>query len=143
MIFKTSIKISPSWETIAFADVVINLFVFFFITFGLFATFDATQRGTLPIELPRAIAAPVPKSDLSLTVMIKRDGTLHVGSQKILLSELEATLNRELSLRKEKNVLVRADRLIPLERFVSVLEAVRQTKAHSVAIETDSSLRGA
>ena len=49
MRLKTNIKISPSWETIAFADIVINLFVFFFITFGLFATFDATQRGSLPI----------------------------------------------------------------------------------------------
>lgn len=138
MRLKTNIKISPSWETIAFADIVINLFVFFFITFGLFATFDATQRGMLPIELPRAITAPLPKSHLPLTVMIKRDGTLHVGSQKILLSELEATLNRELSFRKEKNVLVRADRLIPLERFVSVLEVVRSTKARSVAIETET-----
>ncbi|HLD56256.1 MAG TPA: biopolymer transporter ExbD [Candidatus Omnitrophota bacterium] len=138
MRLKTNIKISPSWETIAFADIVINLFVFFFITFGLFATFDATQRGSLPIELPRAITAPILKSALPLTVTIKRDGTVHAGSQKILLSELEATLNRELSLRKEKNVLVRADRLIPLERFVSVLEVVRNTKARAVAIETET-----
>jgi len=138
MRLKTNIKISPSWETIAFADIVINLFVFFFITFGLFATFDAAQRGTLPIELPRAMIAPLPKPAAPLTVMIKRDGTLHVGSQKILLSELEATLNRELSFRKEKDVLVRADRLIPLERFVSVLEVVRNTKARAVAIETET-----
>src|SRR3989338_2001381 len=138
MRLKTNIKISPSWETIAFADIVINLFVFFFITFGLFATFDAAQRGTLPIELPRAMIAPLPKPAAPLTVMIKRDGTLHVGSQKILLSELEATLTRELSFRKEKDVLARADRLIPLERFVSVLEVVRNTKARAVAIETEA-----
>ena len=138
MIFKTSVKATPHWDTIAFADIVINLFIFFFITFGLFATFDATQRGTLPIELPRAVTAPIPKSDLPLTVTINRDGTIQTGSEKILLSELEATMNRELSLRKEKSVLVRADRLIPLERFVSVLEVVRSTKARSVAIETET-----
>ena len=70
--------------------------------------------------------------------MIKRDGTIQAGAQKILLSELEATVNRELSFRKEKSVLVRADRLIPLERFVSVLEVVRSTKARAVAIETET-----
>ncbi len=138
MIFKTRVKASPAWDTIAFADIVVNLFVFFFITFGLYATFDAAQKGTLPIELPRAISAPIAKPDLPLIVTIKRDGTIQVGNQKILLSELAATANRELSLKKEKNVLVRADRLIPLERFVSVLEVVRQTKARSVAIETDT-----
>ena len=145
MIFKTSVKTSPSWDTIAFADIVVNLFVFFFITFVLYATFDAAQKGTLPIELPRAMTAPIQKSDLPMVVTIKRDGTIQASSQKILLSELKAIINRELSLRKEKSVLVRADRLIPLERFVSVLEVVRSTKARSVAIETktEPSLRGA
>jgi biopolymer transport protein ExbD len=139
MIFKTNVKTSPRWDTIAFADIVINLFIFFFITFGLFATFDATQRGSLPIELPRAITTPLSKSDLPLKVTINRDGTIQLGSQKILLSELQATINREISLKKDKNVLVRADRLIPLERFVSVLEVVRTTKIRSVAIETENS----
>jgi biopolymer transport protein ExbD len=138
MRFKSNLKASVAWDTIAFADIVINLFVFFFITFGLYATFDAAQRGTLPIELPRAVTAPIAKVDMPLTVTIKRDGTIQAGSQKILLSELEATANRELSLKKEKSVLVRADRLIPLERFVSVLEVVRKTKARAVAIETET-----
>lgn len=138
MMFKTHIKPSPAWDTIAFADIVVNLFVFFFITFGLYATFDAARKGTFPIELPRTITAPLSKPHLPLTVTINRDGTIRVGSQKILLSELKTTADRELSLKKEKSVLVRADRLIPLERFVSVLEVVRQTRARSVAIETET-----
>ena len=138
MIFKPKVNTAPVWDTIAFADIVVNLFVFFFITFGLYASFDVTHRGTLPIELPRT-ASPAPeKSAVPVTVMIKRDGTVHVGSQKILLSELKNTLEQELSLKKEKNVLVRADRLIPVERFVSVLEVVRGTKAKAVAIETET-----
>ena len=138
MKLQSNVKVSVGWDTIAFADIVVNLFVFFFITFGLYATFDAAQKGNFPIQLPRAITAPLQKSDLPMVVTIKRDGTIQTGSQKILLSELEATLNRELSLRKEKSVLVRADRLIPLERFVSVLEVIRSTKARSVAIETET-----
>ena len=140
MKLQSNVKASVGWDTIAFADIVVNLFVFFFITFGLYATFDAAQKGTLPIELPHAVTTPLTKSNLPLRIMIKRDGTIQAGSQKILLSELEATINRELSLRKEKSVLVRADRLIPLERFVSVLEVVRTTKARSVAIETENPL---
>jgi biopolymer transport protein ExbD len=138
MILKTKLKTSDGWETIAFADIVINLFVFFFITFGLFASFDAAARGTLPIELPKAAPVPAQELDTPLSILIKRDGAIHVGSQKISLSELERLINRELSLRKEKSVLVRADRLIPLERFVSILEVVRKTKAQAVAIETET-----
>ena len=124
-------------ETIAFADIVINLFVFFFITFGLFATFDAAKRGTLPIELPKAQHQTKEAPQNYPTVMIDREGLLYIGPQRVSLSELKTTLNHELSLRKEKSVVIRAHRTISLEKFVSVLDIVRTTKAKAVSIETE------
>ena len=137
MIFRLKSKAPVVMETIAFADIVINLFVFFFITFGLFATFDATKRGTLPIELPKVQYPAKDAPQNHLIVMIDREGLLYIGPQRVPLSELRATLNHELSLRKEKNVAIRAHRTISLERFVSVLDVVRTTKAKAVSIETE------
>ena len=125
-------------ETVALADIVINLFVFFFITFGLFATFDAAQKGILPIELPKIKYSSSKKSSEPLAVIITRKGDLYVGGEQILLSKLKESLNQELALRKDKTVTVRADRSISLQKFVSVLELVRSTKAKSVLIEAEA-----
>lgn len=126
-----------SLESVALADIVTNLFVFFFVAFGLFATFDAAQKGTLPIQLPKAEHASTKKQTEPLTIMIDRSGIPHLGSRKIAISELKKAINYELSFRTEKNIVVRADRTISLEQFVSILDVIRSTKARSVAIETE------
>lgn len=137
MIFRIQSKAPVVFETIAFADIVINLFIFFFVTFGLFAAFDVSRKGTLPIELPKAGPVPAAKQPNPLTIMIDRKGSLYLGTQMIPFSRLRESVNRELSHRTEKNVVVRADRMIPLQQFVSVLDVIRNTKARAVSVETE------
>ena len=137
MIFHVKSKAHPSLETVALADVVINLFIFFFVTFGLFATFDAAQKGIVPIELPKAEHAEAKRPDKPLVILINRKGDISLGVQATPVSKLHEALNHELSFRKDKAVIVHADRTIPLEKLVSVLDVVRNTKARSVSIETE------
>ena len=137
MIFKTKIKPRVSLESVALADIVTNLFVFFFIAFGLFATFDASQRGSLPIQLPRAEHAAAQNKETPLIVLIDRSGSSYVSGRKVEVSELKKTINLELSSRKIKNVIVRADRSISLDQFVSVLDVIQNTDTRAVAIETE------
>ena len=137
MIFRIRSKPHVSLESVALADIVTNLFIFFFVAFGLFATFDAAQKGTLPIQLPRSEHAATQKTESPLVITIDRSGTPSLGPRKIVLSELKKFINYELSSRKEKNVIVRADRSISLEQFVSVLDVIRTTEARAVAIETE------
>ena len=137
MIFRIKSKPHVSLDNVALADIVTNLFVFFFVAFGLFATFDVAQKGTLPIQLPKAGHASTKKQSEPLTVMIDRSGAPYLGPRKIAISELKKALNYELSLRTEKSIIIRADRTISLEQFVSVLDIIRNTKARSVAIETE------
>lgn len=137
MIFRIQSKAPVVFETIAFADIVINLFIFFFVTFGLFAAFDISKRGTLPIELPKADHAQTRKQPNPITITIDQKGSIYLGSQMISFFKLQESINRELSLRKEKNVIVHADRTIPLQKFVSVLDVIQNTKARTVSIETE------
>ncbi len=137
MIFRVKSKPRVSLDSVALADIVTNLFVFFFVAFGLFATFDTAQKGTLPIQLPKAEHASAKKQSEPLTIMIDGSGTPYLGSRKIALSELKKSVNYELSMKKVNGVVVRADRNISLEQFVAVLDVIRTTKARSVAIETE------
>lgn len=136
MKFKVKSKPAVTFEPIAFADIVINLFVFFFITFGLFATFDVNHRGTFPISLPHASNVSGQKSNLPLVLTIDQNGQIYVGPRKIDLAKLREVVHYEISSRKDKTILVRADRSLPLQKFVTVLDLLRKTKARSVSIET-------
>ena len=137
MQFQIKSKSHVSLEPIAFADIVINLFVFFFITFGLFATFDAKQKGLVPIELPKSNQTPAQTALQSLTVTLARTGAIHVGYQTVVLPQLKRAVDYELSRRKDKNVRIRADRTVSVQSLISVLDILRETKANSISIETE------
>ena len=140
MMFKPKAKAPVVFETIAFADIVVNLFVFFFITFGLYATFDQSNKGALPIELPKAANAPkLPKAHEPVVITVQPDGQVIIGVRKIKDGDMKKTLNRELSLNPAKTVLIRADRHIALEKFIGILDEVKTTKAKAVSVETVSS----
>ena len=123
-------------DSIAFADIVINLFVFFFITFGLIAPLNVGIKGTLPIELPSSDHALPQKGSAPQEVTIDRKGKFYFDGRLVSLTQLKRALSRAMASQTEKTVLVRADRTISLERLVSVLDVIRSTQAKAVAIET-------
>lgn len=136
MIFRLKSKPSTSGETIALADIVLNLFVFFFITFGLYTSLDAAKRGILPIDLPKASSSILEKTQKPTTLIIDKNGKVYLGPRVITAAELKTVLNHELSLQKNKDILVQADRSISLQTFISILDIIKTTQARSVAIET-------
>lgn len=138
MIKPFQIKSKPSLfgDSIALADIVINLFVFFFITFGLYAQLDPAKNGSFPIQLPKAGSAAIETQARPLTVSIHPGGTIYLRSKAIPLKELKSAVDRDLSVRKDKRVLIQADQSLSLQTFVSVLDVVKATQAQSVAIET-------
>ncbi len=136
MIFRLKSKSSVTGETIALADIVLNLFVFFFITFALNTSFDSARRGTFPINLPKASSSTAGKAQKPLTVSIDQGGKIYLGSRIIVSDKLKTVLNHELSLRKDKGILVQADQSISLQMFISILDIIKTTAARSVVIET-------
>lgn len=137
MIFRSKARVPVSLEFIAFADIVMNLFIFFLMSFGLFASFDARQSGLLPVHLPRAKQIEAATESAPLVVTINRRGNIFVGAKPIPFSQLEKLVNLELANKREKNVVIRPDRAVTLEQFVPLLETLRRSDAASVSIETE------
>lgn len=121
---------------IAFADIVINLFVFFFLCFGVLATFEARPPGTLPIQLPKGGERAHQKETQPVTVVINASGTVLLEGKVVLRSRLKASVNHEIAKRKVRDVVVRADRAVTLQHLLPVLDTLRTTDAHSVSIAT-------
>ena len=137
MNFQIKSRAPVTLEPIAFADVVINLFVFFFLAFGLAASFDTPHKGTVPVQLPRGghVAETSHKEPLALTV--KRDGKIYFGARRLALSDLTEAVNGLMAEKKSKNVIIQADRHGQLNQLVPILDRLRQTNANAVSIETE------
>lgn len=137
MKFQIKTRAGVTLEPIAFADIVINLFVFFFLSFGVFATFDAPNKGLVPIHLPKGGQTAEPTHQGRLVLTVDTSGTIFIGSRVIALSALTESVNQELAGLRSKNVRIQADHKVQLNQLVPILDLLRKTNASAVSIETE------
>lgn len=112
-------------NVIPLVDVMLVLLVIVLTT----ATFITT--GHIPVDLVKAKEAG-DRKDVPLVITLAADGGLFLNDQAISQEGLKARL---LNHPRESLVLVRADRVTVLERFVNVVDDVRGLGFHQVSLE--------
>ncbi|MEO5955212.1 MAG: biopolymer transporter ExbD [Nitrospiraceae bacterium] len=112
-------------NVIPLVDVMLVLLVIVLTT----ATFIST--GQVPVELAKAKEASEHK-DVPLVITLTADGQLYLNDQPVVEAGLKAVLN---SHPRESLVVVRADRVTVLERFVGVVDEVRGLGFRQVSLE--------
>jgi biopolymer transport protein ExbD len=112
-------------NVIPLVDVMLVLLVIVMTT----ATFITT--GHIPVDLAKAKEAG-DRKDVPLVITLAADGGLFLNDQAISSDGLKMQLT---SHPRESLVLVRADRITLLERFVSVVDDVRGLGFHQVSLE--------
>ena len=112
-------------NVIPLVDVMLVLLVIVLTT----ATFIST--GQIPVELAKAKEAS-DRKDVPLVITLTTDGKLFLNDQPVLLAGLKTLLDPHA---RESLVVVRADRLTVLERFVGVVDEVRGMGFRQVSLE--------
>ncbi len=112
-------------NVIPLVDVMLVLLVIVLTT----ATFITT--GHIPVELAKAKEAG-DRKDVPLVITLSADGALFLNDQAVSQEGLKIQLT---SHPRESLVLVRADRVTVLERFVNVVDDVRGLGFHQVSLE--------
>jgi biopolymer transport protein ExbD len=112
-------------NVIPLVDVMLVLLVIVLTT----ATFIST--GQIPVELAKAKEAS-DRKDVPLVITLTTDGKLFLNDQPVLLDGLKTMLDVHA---RESLVVVRADRLTVLERFVGVVDEVRGMGFRQVSLE--------
>ncbi len=89
--------------------------------------------GMIPMDLPKAHRSPgeILKTQ---TIEIDRGGKIYLNSKPVSLEGLKTNLR---SLNKKIPVLIRADREIILQTFVSVLDVVKGLDFSRVSLQTE------
>ncbi len=112
-------------NVIPLVDVMLVLLVIVLTT----ATFITT--GHIPVDLAKAKEAG-DRKDVPLVITLTAEGKLFLNDQPVTTEGLKAALSPHP---RESLVLVRADRVTLLERFVGVVDEVRGMGFHQVSLE--------
>lgn len=136
MRFKRQNKTLFSMESIALTDIIMNMFIFFFITFSFLATFNKANEGQVDVNLPKAASAAPRPEKKGIAVNLTKEGGLLVEKEAVTLEQLKARFQQEKTTGAEITVIVRADREVPHGRVVEVMDLARTEGLNKLAIAT-------
>lgn len=117
---------------VPFTDVILVLLIIFMIT----ANFIATGQG-LNIELPTAASA-LPETHGQAVVFITGAGEVYLNSERLEPAALRPRLVSAAEQDPEMVVVISADRKVPYERVVDVLDAVRLAGVSYLALAAET-----
>lgn len=112
-------------NVIPLVDVMLVLLVIVLTT----ATFIST--GQIPVNLAKAKAVS-DRKDIPIIITLTSEGGLFVNDKPVANGELPSTL---LAESRESAVLVRADKVTLLEKFVALVDEIRGLGFHQVSLE--------
>lgn len=124
-----------SLESVAMTDIVLNMFIFFFISFSLLYTF--TKHQGIKVTLPTAETAEL--HDENITVFITPDNEIFSGGRKMQIDELGGVLREELNKIEDSQkriVVLKSDEKVNLGLAVKVMDVAKQAQAEGVVIST-------
>lgn len=89
--------------------------------------------GMIPLDLPKAkkSAGEILKTQ---TIEIDRAGRIYLNSRQVSLEELKTDMG---GMNKNVPVLIRADRTIILQNFVSVLDVIKELEFTRISLQTE------
>ena len=128
---KSDDSIFAEINLIPFIDVCLVLLLIFMIT----ATMIVTGTG-IDIKLPKAATAKA-QEQLEVVVIINEEKKVYVGSQEVDTESLYGEVEAKLRETENVVVIISADRTIPYDKLIEVLDTVRLAGAENIALAAE------
>lgn len=123
-----------SLESLAFTDIILNIFIFFFTAFSLIYTFNPMRESKIIIKLPQADIKVPPDQKEPVVVNINSRHELFLMNKPTNLRDLKKELETLISFNKERPVIVRADKSVVFDRVVQVLDVAKNSGVERLGI---------
>ncbi len=123
-----------SLESVAMTDIVMNLFIFFFISFSLLYTFNPNRESKIEVKLPEGKVSGDAKAESPLVVSVTQGNEIYIGKTRIPPASLKKELESRAKLAKGSGVLVRADKSASVDTLVKVLDASKQAGVQKLGV---------
>lgn len=126
-------------ESVAMTDIVLNMFIFFFISFSLLYTFSPNRLQKLGINIPKAKSTKNIENLKQANVYINKEGVIFLEKEPMLVDELIDELRALTQKNPDVKVLLHADKLTQFKYVAKVLEVISATdlKNFNIAVEKE------
>lgn len=113
-------------NVIPFVDIMLVLLTIVLITSSFIVS------GRIPVNLPEA-SKQAAQADTTVTIELGKAGDIYLNGKAVTVDSLKGNL---APLGRETGFLVRADRDVALQRFIDVVDLLKQMQFQKVAVQT-------
>jgi len=113
-----------SLESVAMTDIVLNMFIFFFISFSLLYTFSPTRAQKIDVKLPQATNTKSLSETEQIDITLTEDGPIYLNQELVSIKNLPGKLKIRMNDNPSLGVVIRSDGLVPFKSVVKVLDIV-------------------
>jgi len=125
-----------SLESAALTDIIMNLFIFFFISFSLLYTFNPGKQSEIKVDLPRG-TLDIEQFKGPVIVTITKDNLIYFNSEKIELKDLTRSLAKDIEKTKEAGLVIMSDKAASVDTLVKVLDTSKVAGINKLGIAID------
>ena len=118
----------------ALIDIIFLLLIYFLLTSNFL------MQDSIAINLPEVHSIGSYDEHI-IRITVDRSGNFYWGEKKVSDEELTRHLQEELSLSGTKQVLVKADRDVPLKRVVTVMDIAKKYGAQNLMLATEMKVK--
>lgn len=123
-------KSEPSIQLAPLIDIVFVLLIFFAVSSSL-----VSKNQGIPLDLPQASSTESNKP--TLTISIKKDGSILYDKMKIELEQISQIITDYLNEDPELQVTLNADKSLQYDIVISVLDRIRLAGCSNIALQTE------
>jgi biopolymer transport protein ExbD len=127
-----------SLESVAMTDIVLNMFIFFFISFSLLYTFSPYRIKKLEVNLPEASSAKPIKNMSEANITINNEGLVYLDKELVTKKELKEKINIMHKGNPELEVVLNSDRLVQFRNIVGILDILNELGIKNLNIAATS-----
>ncbi|MBM3243861.1 MAG: biopolymer transporter ExbD [Candidatus Omnitrophica bacterium] len=110
------------FESVVMTDIILNMFIFFFISFSLLYTFSPYRVKRLEVRLPESQSAKPIEGKSQVNITINNEGIIYLDEESVSKKELREVISLRHSNNPNLAVLVSSDRLVRFKDIVDVLD---------------------
>jgi len=123
-------------ESVAMTDIVMNMFIFFFISFSLIYTFNPSKISKIEVRLPKVSSAVKLEGSEKAILSITRSGEYFLGEDRVAPKALRAALETKLKNDPGFNLLLNVDSSAKFSSVSAALDAINELGIQKVSVAT-------
>ena len=121
-------------ESVAMTDIVMNMFIFFFISFSLIYTFNPIRVSKIEVNLPKAASAVALEGSEKVVLAITSKGAYFLNDETINSADLKKILQKKLADNPEMSLILKVDGAAKFDRVARALDVINELNISRVSV---------